>query len=503
MKLSAAAQSGHAATAFRHCHEMKKAGIRPNLDCYNFLFSACSKQYLWKECLALLEDMERMDISPTVETYNHVLAAQLYNKNADPQMILDAMERNGLQPDGHTFRHIIAIYHMAENLEMCLQTYAELKAYGFTAQLETVRYVVDLAADLGNARLAFELAETYEVDNTSWRKLEAQDWLSVLSVSAASYYVDGLRTAWMKVTRDYGVTPDEGLCIQVLNAAARHGLVDLALEAFKVIIRLGCPIEEFHIAPVLEASCQRKSIQDALHITNTLTTIGAPIRQSTLEPVVELISSSVDNVNKAWSMLEKLYDAGKPVTVHALNALLGASVHLRNLQMTVGIYKTYEKFHVKPTVDTLNLLLRACIAESHKDLGMKFLEDLQRQDDVKLDITSYERIIRLCLTQSDYEDAFFYLEEMKAAGFKPPAMIYVQIIKKCVFYKDTRVQIAVEEMRECGYEIPRSLKEFIENGGSRPSSRVEWGDSFGTGEEQEFTAEEGSLNENQADVRLR
>jgi len=71
---------------------------------------------------------------------------------------------------------------------------------------------------------------------------------------------------------------------------------------------------------------------------------------------------------------------------------------------------------------------------------------------------TYEKMIRLCLTQDVYEDAFYYLEEMKAAEFVPPQTVYKALVLKCHSMNDTRMDIALEEMRECGYRIPTSLK---------------------------------------------
>jgi hypothetical protein len=71
----------------------------------------------------------------------------------------------------------------------------------------------------------------------------------------------------------------------------------------------------------------------------------------------------------------------------------------------------------------------------------------------------------LCLTQTNYEDAFFYLEEMKEQKMDPTLNIYESLIRKCVTMGDTRYKLAVEELQECGYKVGKSLQAFIDTGG--------------------------------------
>jgi putative ATPase len=89
------------------------------------------------------------------------------------------------------------------------------------------------------------------------------------------------------------------------------------------------------------------------------------------------------------------------------------------------------------------------------------LTDL-KANKIKPNQDTYENFIYLCLTQSNYEDAFFYLEEMKAAGFKPSASVYIALMDKCFESTDLRYQIALEEMEECGYTVPERYRKVTE-----------------------------------------
>ena len=98
-------------------------------------------------------------------------------------------------------------------------------------------------------------------------------------------------------------------------------------------------------------------------------------------------------------------------------------------------------------------------------LGDKLIAEM-REAGISPDARTYERLIVLCLTQPTYEDAFYYLEEMKTLGLHPSHAVYEAIIRKLVSVGDTRYKIALEELKECGYPVSSRLESFISSGGA-------------------------------------
>lgn len=97
------------------------------------------------------------------------------------------MERLGIAPNTQTYLHLILRYVEAQNIEMCLQCFAEMNARGVSPSLKIAQVVIELATFLGHPRLALDFAYAFEA--TSVRKLEAQDWMQILDASAACYFV--------------------------------------------------------------------------------------------------------------------------------------------------------------------------------------------------------------------------------------------------------------------------------------------------------------------------
>jgi pentatricopeptide repeat protein len=231
-----------------------------------------------------------------------------------------------------------------------------------------------------------------------------------------------------------------------------------------VIHALEVPIQEYHLVPVLEAFCKHRMLEDAFSIINLMRSSRVTVSQETAVPILACINNDVDEVDKAWAILEKMNKDDKLVDVVSLNVIIQASTQLNDLQRAVGTYKAYSDLGVKPSVVTFNILLSGCISASHRELGDKMLAELREQGLVP-DAQTFERVILLCLTQTTYEDAFFYLEEMKGQGHPPPLSVYEALVKKCVVSGDMRWKLALEELRECGYRVSPYLQQFVDTGG--------------------------------------
>ena len=282
--------------------------------------------------------------------------------------------------------------------------------------------------------------------------------------------------AWPKVVTELGITPDEGLCIEVLHTAGRHGLPDIGTDALRVLKVIGAPWQEHHFAPMIEAFCKADRLQDAFGMLHVMRDSGIVPVTETAYPIFDVIKKDVDAIDGSWGMLDKLRAEGKGVDITAINVIIQAIVVFGDIQRAIGAYKSAPDYGVAPNIDTFHLLLSACISVGHRDLGDHLIGEM-KEAGFKPDSRTYERLIILCLTQPTYEDAFFYLEEMKGHKFLPTLGIYEAIIRKCVSVGDTRYTLALDEMKQCGYSVSQALTDFIKFGGEPPRNVPDGGRS--------------------------
>jgi pentatricopeptide repeat protein len=253
----------------------------------------------------------------------------------------------------------------------------------------------------------------------------------------------------------------------VLNTAARHGVPDLATDVLRVFKVSGIAWEEYHLAALIEAFCRNNQLREALITLHIMRSNKITPLPSTSLPIIDSIKD-VESLDSAWAIIDEIFKTKSGLDVDALKVIIRAAVLLGDMQRAVGFYKSLSSdYGLLPDVTIFNSLLDGCIAAQHRQLGDVLLADLTKSTFIKPNEETYEKIIKLCLTQDVYEDAFYYLEEMKAAGFVPTQTVYEALVLKCHSMGDTRMDIALEEMLERGYSKPR----FISKKPSRPSTK--------------------------------
>ncbi|TFK44626.1 hypothetical protein BDQ12DRAFT_594984 [Crucibulum laeve] len=454
----AAADTGRFSNCLSVATDMKRAGVNPDITTYNSLLSTAANDGHWLEAWAILDDMLLLGIQPTATSFNHLIRAQHLRPIHHVWMVLDKMNSSGVQPNSTTYSLIIERMVALKNLELAVLYLYNVKARGMSPELIPAQSVIVLAAQSGHPRLAIDLAVWFEQDSV--RRLDHVTWMNCLIASADSFYAEGVQKCWNTVIHELNITPDEGLCTAVLHTAARHGLVDIAIDVLRALDRIGVSQEEHHVASLIEAHVRGNQLKDAMLALQCACANNIQVGTGTILPILNLINRDIDGVDAASTVVDQLYKDGQHINVVLLQLILQAAVSLGDLQRAVGTYKSYAEYDVKPNLATFNVLLEGCVTAGHRQLGDLLLADMKAAK-IKADCDTYENMVYLCLTQDIYEDAFFYLEEMKSAEHVPPPRVYEALAQKCIINDDSRYTLVLEEMRECGYQTSHKLRQLV------------------------------------------
>ncbi|KAI0312343.1 hypothetical protein OF83DRAFT_1146592 [Amylostereum chailletii] len=459
------AELGYTALVLSIMANMKKEGISPDLLTYNTALEPFAHHGMSDEALSLFDDMKALDIPPDTQTFNLLLKALRFEDVHSSWQMVNMMKEFGVEPNAATYEVLVRRYKLSDNFEMGLKLLFEMEQLEIAPSLRTVQDVIALAIRKGHARLALELAENYEA--SSIRRLDDVTWIKCLTAATGTLYAEGVLRLWEKVVHSLKVIPDEGVCMEALHTAGRHGLPELAMDVLTTLRKMEVPLKEYHFAPIVEAFCQKGSLKEAFAILCTIREHGIIPNAETSHPIFLYIRKNEDALDEAWSALEALHEEGRQLDITAINVIVQASVSQGDLQRAIGTYQLCSELGLSPNVDTFNFLLSGAIGAQHRELGDRIVSDM-KQANVCADGQTYERLVILCLTGETYEDAFFFLEEMKANQFVPPLSIYEAIIRRCVVDRDSRYKVAVEELQEQGYSVSRELQAFIDSGGVPP-----------------------------------
>ncbi|EJD52754.1 hypothetical protein AURDEDRAFT_98234 [Auricularia subglabra TFB-10046 SS5] len=418
--------------------------------------------------MAFYEEMVATGVPARADTFAHLLRAAQNSDDRSVDYILDLIRQAGVPTDMGIFHELIIRHAKRGELEMCIQRLDDMLAWEISPSLESVEAITVLASEKGNARLAYEVAQSFEESST--RRLGAKTWVNILIASAQSLYRQGTEGAWEKVINEHKIMPDEGACIAVLHCAARHGLPQLAGDVIAQLFSAGVKPEEHHFAALVEAFAASGTLLEALAALSWMRSHKVPPTAHTAAPILERISADIDKTDDAFNLLYDLHADGRVVDIVAMNCVVEAAAKQGDLGRAVGIYKSAGDWDLAPDTSTFNILLDGCRAHGQVELPERILAEMQERG-VRPDARTFETLIRIALIPDQYEDAFFYLSEMEKAKMVPAQEVYEAVVRKCVVHHDSRYTLAVQEMKQHGYEVTPTLQTFIDTKGKAPVKR--------------------------------
>lgn len=275
----------------------------------------------------------------------------------------------------------------------------------------------------------------------------------------------GTLHCWQNVQNIPGAVIPEGVCLDVLSTAARNGHPALATSVFDALSNLGITFRSYHFLPLIEAYTRCGDIRQAFIVISVMReSCLTPPQTSHLQFFIKEISKSAQTLDRAFFILQDIVQKeGKSIDIVAFNCLLKACIHLNDASRAISTYRDAATLKVQPDIETFNILLHAAQIVGHTDLAMYILSDLKVAQ-ITPNADTYGRVIITFLGHpgATYDQAFLYLEEMKASGYIPSSGIYSTFVKKCVYHNDDRALSILEEMKKVGYHT-KHLENYVKN----------------------------------------
>ncbi len=248
------------------------------------------------------------------------------------------------------------------------------------------------------------------------------------------------------------------MCTNVLNTAARHNDPSLAIEVINVLTSRRSKLDVHHYEAVISAYAKSSDLKTAMQILCIMTKARLEPTEATTRLIFESLSKASNLPSEAFKTLRLLAQRGQAIPTAAVNVTIEACVAHGDLNEAIKHYKTlHEICPSGPNTATFNALLQGCSKSSgNKDLAM-FLASEMAALGIRPDVLTYDRLVLVCLTEDDYDDAFRYLQEMKVMyeGSELRAGTFHALIKKCAAAGDKRMWRILEEMQSKGQNVER------------------------------------------------
>ncbi|CAK9784581.1 hypothetical protein CC85DRAFT_282990 [Cutaneotrichosporon oleaginosum] len=396
--------------------------------------------------LGAMRDAEAGGIELGTEALNELLRFSIVHPNILPSLLLEFAKRQISTVE--TYDTLAAHALLPGRVEELMMIIVEMLEQNMAPSKNIVRHAIRLLCEWGQSRLALDLVHRIQ-EVPGQPQVTSESWVQILMAAADQQDLPTVEAAWERVVNVKAYTPDEGLILSVLAVAARWGKPTLATRALAALSDIGVTKKEHHLTPLIEAFCRDGRVPDAIEAVGLIRESGITPSLMTVRPIVDVLRSA-EVIDQAFYCLEDRAKDGKGVDVSVFNALIQASAKAGDLQRARATQLAAPELGVTPDAETFNLVLAACATTRHKDLAQTILGEMENAGFAPTTST-YESMIRLALCQPEYEDAFYYLEKMKADGIKPARSIYKQIGMKCVAHDDKRHTLVADEMESIGY----------------------------------------------------
>ena len=248
-----------------------------------------------------------------------------------------------------------------------------------------------------------------------------------------------------------------------MNLAGKHGDPTLAADVIRLLGEEGYTYRECHFAPLIESFASTGDIASTFQVFTAMRKVNVIPNRKTALPIVYQIGSDVNMIRNAAEVLETLAKAeGAAVDVVAFNLIIHAFAFNKQYDEAISVFGRAKEFGVKPNTETLDAALDACIHCKDAELGEMIYKE-QRSRGMKFTASTYSKMVTLICTQPDYEGAFKYLEKMKQSNLVPLRGCYFKLVKTLSAANDPRLDLAIEDMKACGYDISPHLEDYMLN----------------------------------------
>lgn len=443
---------------------------------YHSLMNALASNELFEEAMALIDDMVACGVAPDIGIYNYALKACANNPKRFREL-LERMHNENVQWDAVTYSRVIHHRLQDGELELALQDFHAMLEAGHSIPIHIAERIAISAAKGDHPRLALDLIQVFEAG--SGDALPHASWVQTLSKSVELYYDEGIRTCLERVQKD-GISIDEGLTTELLLYSARVADLNLAESMLQRLKELKVKPEEQHLAPLLEIYVKNDDIAGAFAIVERMVDSGIDLTNTSAQCLADGLTAKQDQaaLRKVYDALEEFKRSGKVIPIALINAALrGTTWCADKVDWWTNLYNDLGSFNTSPNMRTFDNLLQLCLVTKDEVLSQRIYDDIMARSaanassDIRLrpGASTYRYLSLIAVQQREYEAAFHWLEETKAAGFIPHPGFYTSLVRRCAWRNDDRWKPALEEMKAQGYGTV-TVEKFLRSRGLLPGS---------------------------------
>ncbi|MCJ1418274.1 hypothetical protein MMC32_004621 [Xylographa parallela] len=402
----------------------------------------------------LLEEMVGEGIMPDSATYHAVLKVLAVHPNyVLRNEILDELRSRWFTLSTDGWHDVVAGCIRDRQIEVALDKLDQMHRLGVPVHSWLHDLFVYTFCDTEDFDEVLRIMH-YRVDSDEL-DLSATLWYYILDTASRAYHYETTLWVWRKRVETGYLNPPSGICINVLNTAARYGDFRLASDVFRILGNRTNSLQAYHYEALFESHLTADNLRPAISVLTLMVTSNVTPTEATTRSLYFYLRASTELPAEALKMLRDLRKASKPVPTVAINAIIEAFIYLDDLTSAIETYKILHTICLSgPTTATFNAIFRGCSKAGRKDLAM-FMASEMLALRVQPDALTYDRLLLVCIGGSglnDLDDGWRYFEEMKGKGWWPRRGTLIAMARRYCEKGDERVWGLLEEMEGRGMD---------------------------------------------------
>ncbi|KAJ2555901.1 hypothetical protein EV175_002162, partial [Coemansia sp. RSA 1933] len=427
-------------------------------------------------CIKVLQKTRECNMVPSRAQYAMVLklAAGKYQVQSIYK-VAEEMRLAGLEDTNENyesfFNALLVCLGSCNQIEMAYSVYMEMYGRGLVPRQQGAHTTIVGLARIGEIDVALRILRESISSSITF------DWstyIGILSNASFHMHYNGYKLAFEQLNTVFGVQLTKGDYDAGLSIASIVGDYKLATSILETLGRLGYPIRNQEYEALFDSLLVTNRWETAFKVVGNMRQTGYGKTPMTLRTLVWALAADPDEteklVDEAYAaMLKTSAEMPEILDTITLNALVEALAQAGYIVKAFENMNTWFYQHsVKRNVETYVGILTSCSrSKGTKTIAENVLAMMLDVDKLEPTKDVYELMIRISLRQFNYEDAFVYLESMKAQRMVPKRATYLAIARRCANVRDPRAKVALEEMRQLGYAVPSTLERQASSANAR------------------------------------
>ncbi|KAJ2006057.1 hypothetical protein H4R26_001598 [Coemansia thaxteri] len=430
------------------------------------------------QCVRVLQEMRHAGHVASAAQLSSVLAVATGSRAAAAVFAVgEEMQAVGVAADAAFDSSVIAALAGSRQVEFAYAHYSEARARGRILQRDAYAQLIEGLADIGECDLALEVVRDTRGASVA---LTAPTFVALLRGAGRRMHYEAYRAAYAHVAAVGGAQLTEGDCCAGLAVAARAADAALGADLVRRLRANAYPVNERHMEPLFEALVRASRWPPAFRALAAMRDAGFATTPASLRVLTRALTLPPDCAEAAVdaahvALLACRSTAPRAVDSTTLNAMLAG------LSLSGCVEAAADRLHrwygptMPRSVDSYAAVLRGCVLRKNTAVAERALAQCIDVDHLTPSKLIYALMIDISLRQFNYEDAFVYLDAMRALGYTPDWRTYSSIVRRCAAVRDPRAATAIEQMKADGHPITRSLSESVETYARKkaPSAWVE------------------------------